>query len=59
MTLHWWHVGIGYALVLGGFGALALGTALRHRAARRLLARLEPRGTNRPAAARPGTESLA
>jgi hypothetical protein len=44
MTLHWWHVAISYALTLGVFGALAIGAAQRHRAARRLLAELDPRG---------------
>jgi hypothetical protein len=43
MSLHWWHVGISYALTLGAFGALALGAALRHRAARRRLSMLEQR----------------
>ncbi|CAH0315763.1 hypothetical protein [Roseomonas sp. CECT 9278] len=44
MTLHWWHISVSYALVLGSFGALAIGAALRHRAAKRLLAVLDPRG---------------
>ncbi|WP_198372852.1 hypothetical protein [Roseomonas rosulenta] len=44
MTLHWWHITVSYALVLGSFGALAVGAALRHRAAKRLLATLDPRG---------------
>lgn len=43
MTLHWAHVTASYALVLGGFLALGLGAALRHRAARRRLALLDPR----------------
>ncbi|MBR0654110.1 heme exporter protein CcmD [Plastoroseomonas arctica] len=43
MTLHWWHVTISYALVALVFGSLALGTALRHRAARARLAELDPR----------------
>jgi hypothetical protein len=43
MTLHWWHVVISYALTVAVFGALALGAAARHRAARRLLAELDPR----------------
>lgn len=47
MTLHWMHVAAGYALVLGTFLALGLGTALRHRAARRLLAKLDPRAAAR------------
>ena len=44
MSLHWWHVTASYALTLAVFGALAIGAALRHRAAKRLLARLDPRG---------------
>jgi len=44
MSLHWWHVAASYALTLATFGALAIGAALRHRAARRLLATLDPRG---------------
>jgi hypothetical protein len=44
MTLHWWHVVIAYALTAAVFGGLALGAAIRHRAARRLLATLDPRG---------------
>lgn len=47
MTLHWMHVAAGYALVLGGFGALAIAAALRHRAARTTLARLDPRAVRR------------
>ena len=43
MTLHWAHVTASYALVLGGFLALGLGAARRHRAARRMLAVLDPR----------------
>ncbi len=43
MSLHWWHIAISYALTLGAFGALAVGAALRHRAARRMLASLDPR----------------
>ncbi|HEY4253461.1 MAG TPA: heme exporter protein CcmD [Roseomonas sp.] len=43
MTLHWWHVAISYGLTLLVFGSLALGAALRHRAARRRLAILDPR----------------
>ena len=38
MTTHWIHVTAGYALVLGGFAALALAATLRHAAARRRLA---------------------
>jgi heme exporter protein CcmD len=44
MTLHWWHVLISYALTAAVFGGLALGAAARHRAARRMLAALDPRG---------------
>jgi uncharacterized membrane protein YsdA (DUF1294 family) len=44
MSLHWWHVALSYALTLGVFGALAAGAARRHRAAKRLLAALDPRG---------------
>jgi hypothetical protein len=44
MSLHWWHITASYVLVLGTFGALAIGSALRHRAAKRLLAALDPRG---------------
>jgi hypothetical protein len=47
MTLHWMHVAAGYAAVLGAFLALGLGAALRHRAARRMLARLDPRAAVR------------
>jgi len=44
MSLHWWHVAASYAVTLATFGALAIGAALRHRAAKRLLATLDPRG---------------
>ena len=44
MTLHWWHVLVSYLLTFAVFGALAIGAALRHRAAQRLLATLDPRG---------------
>jgi hypothetical protein len=59
MTVHWMHVTASYALVLATFLALGLGAALRHRAARRRLALLDPRaqrggagprGPNRPGA---------
>jgi len=43
MSVHWAHVTASYVLVLGGFLALGLGTALRHRAAKRRLAMLDPR----------------
>ena len=45
MTLHWWHVTITYALTFVVFGALAVGAAARHRAAKRMLAKLDPRGS--------------
>ena len=44
MTLHWWHIVISYLLTFAVFGALAIGAALQHRAAKRLLATLDPRG---------------
>jgi hypothetical protein len=44
MSLHWWHITASYALVFATFGTLAIGAALRHRAAKRLLATLDPRG---------------
>jgi CHASE1-domain containing sensor protein len=47
MTLHWMHVTAGYVVVLGTFLALGLGAALRHRAARRLLERLDTRAAAR------------
>ena len=47
MSLHWMHVWAAYALVLGGFGALGAGAVLRHRAARRRLALLDPRAARR------------
>jgi len=47
MTLHWWHIAIAYALTAGAFATLALGAALRERAARKRLAILDPRA-NRP-----------
>lgn len=43
MTVHWAYVTASYALVLGGFLALGLGTALRHAAAKRKLLVLDPR----------------
>ena len=43
MSLHWWHVTISYALVLGGFTALTAAAALRHAQAKRVLAALETR----------------
>jgi hypothetical protein len=44
---HWMHVWAAYALVAGGFGVLGLGAVLRHRAAKRRLAVLEPRAAAR------------
>lgn len=44
MSLHWWHVAASYALTLAVFGGLAIGAAVRHRSAKRLLAALDPRG---------------
>jgi len=43
MSLHWWHVAISYALVLGGFAGLTAAAVLRHAQAKRVLARLETR----------------
>ena len=43
MSLHWWHVTISYALVLGGFAALTATALARHAGAKRALARLETR----------------
>ena len=43
MTLHWWHVLISYLLTVAVFGTLAYGAAARHRAAKRMLATLDPR----------------
>ena len=43
MTTHWVHVTVSYALVLGGFAVLAVGTILRLGAARKTLAALDPR----------------
>lgn len=47
MSLHWMHVTAAYAVVVGGFLALAAGAALRHRAARRRLLALDPRAGRR------------
>jgi hypothetical protein len=55
MSLHWAHVIASYALVLGGFLALGVGAALRHRAAKRRLALLDPRAQRREGANRPMT----
>ena len=43
MSVHWAHVVASYALVLGGFLALAVATTLRLGAARRRLEALDPR----------------
>jgi hypothetical protein len=43
MSVHWMHVSAAYAVVVGGFLALGVGAALRHRAARRRLLALDPR----------------
>ena len=51
MSAHWMHVSAAYALVVSGFLALGVGAALRHRAARRRLAALDPRAARRTAAA--------
>ncbi len=51
MSVHWMHVAAAYALVVGGFLVLGLGAALRHRAARRRLALLDPRAARRQAEA--------
>lgn len=44
MSLHWWHITVSYLLTAVVFGALAIGAAARHRAAKRMLATLDPRG---------------
>lgn len=44
MTTHWLHVTLSWALTGGVFVALALGAALRHRAAAARLRALDPRG---------------
>ncbi|MDB5371963.1 MAG: hypothetical protein JWP04_605 [Belnapia sp.] len=51
MTTHWVHITVSYALVVGGFLALAIATMARHAAAKRRLAQLDTR------AARRGTET--
>jgi hypothetical protein len=51
VTLHWLHVAAAYALAALGFGALALGAWVRHRAARRRLLALDPRAAAREGAA--------
>jgi len=47
MTTHWAHVVASYALVLGAFAAMTIATALRHAAAQRQLAALDPRANRR------------
>ena len=49
MSLHWMHVAAAYALVVGGFLALGAGAAVRHRAAKRRLAALDPRAGRKAA----------
>ena len=49
MSLHWMHVSAAYALVVAGFIGLGAGAAVRHRAAKRRLAALDPRGGRRAA----------
>ncbi|MBX6375303.1 MAG: heme exporter protein CcmD [Acetobacteraceae bacterium] len=45
MTQHWAHVAVSYALAALAFGGLGLGAWMRHRAARRRLAVLDPRAS--------------
>jgi len=45
MTLHWMHVTAAWVLTVLGFTAMAAQAALRHRAVRRRLAVLDPRGS--------------
>jgi hypothetical protein len=52
MTTHWAHVTAGYVVVLGTFLAMAVTTALRHRAAKAMLARLDIRAQARAEARR-------
>jgi hypothetical protein len=47
VTTHWLHVTLSWAATLGLFGVIALAAALRARAARRDLARLETRRDGR------------
>ena len=51
MSVHWVHVTAAYALVVGGFLALAMSAALRQRAARRRLLALDPRARRAAAGA--------
>jgi hypothetical protein len=44
MTTHWLHVTLSWGLTLLAFTGLGLGAFLRHRAAARRLAKLDPRG---------------
>ena len=47
MSTHWLHITVSYALVVGGFLAMALATMARHAAAKRRLAQLDPRALRR------------
>jgi hypothetical protein len=47
MTTHWVHITVSYALVVGGFLALAIATMARHAAAKRRLAQLDTRAARR------------
>jgi heme exporter protein CcmD len=44
MSTHWLHVTASWGVVALVFGGLAVGAFLRHRAAARRLAQLDPRG---------------
>lgn len=48
MSTHWIHVTASWALVLGGFGAIAIAALLRHRSATTTLKRLDPRAGREP-----------
>lgn len=62
MSLHWMHITASYALVLGGFIALAATAALRQAEAKRKLAALEtrrrPASDDRSAAVRGGLDRM-
>lgn len=47
MTQHWWHVALSWGLAALGFGGMAVLAAWRHAAAKRDLARLDPRERRR------------